>query len=598
MSVSIRTLALLFGLFLTFPSLGGASADNELQTQTAAQEQALLDSLDGADTTSTLASGLDTLVAGDSHNQHSQALLGELLPNASPEQKKFFDSISQTKKPVERDLMGAPPGNKRAAGFFFDMTDMLTGSVKGGAESSNASVSSKKAPAQTTELTAAQTELAAAMIMNGIGLTVNAAGLTGIASVFVEHGTLNKKSIEPLGDSIKKQDAAGKGTWLDKIFPGSDSEKESTGKSNTVSQALKAGSYKPPGEAYLPPSLTQAYAQRNPGSGWGQFAQGLGQLLGGDAPAAYKSLSKAVASGKDDVETRIPLATAANAVGLPGEALESVDKVFGDEKASAAQLDAARAQQMFAKRLLKQSGLGELDKKENLYSETPSPRSERRHEFQPRDEGEASSLAIVADRALRRGDFNKAVEFAGKARMLDPKNVRVTRIGARAMNKLKRYQEAIAYAEAGLRIQPGDGRSLMHKSFAESGLGEYSHAKESALDLLRASPRSALGHQLLARAQAGLGDRTGMLKTLAVGAALSPVLERQYKRALEVPEDEDASLLFSDGVIAASAVGVPGKKRRGRISGGTLAVSGVALVALFGLYGLKRSQERSPSGRV
>ena len=392
-------------------------------------------------------------------------------------------------------------------------------------------------------------------------------------------GILNEKSLTQIADQVQ-----------DKTL--------SAQKSSPETDAQPAGPSKKPAAAYLPPPVVDAFVARNPSNPWGNYAQGVQKSLSGDHQAAYKSLSKAIKLGKDDAETRVPHATAANAIGRPADALHSARKVLSTDPYN----EGAKAQEMFARRRLAEAGIDEASlndqfkpkRKEDLYEsegkdDLLATEDEQTEAF-ARSAGESNKLAIEAHQALRRGDSEGAIKLVREATQRDPENIRAMNIGARAFNQLKRYQNTLAITDTALELAPGNKESLMHRSFAESAVGDFAGGKESALALLRSQPKNALGFQLLARAQAGLGDREGMLKTLSVGATLNPVLERQYKRALEMPEDEDASLLFSDGVITAAAE-APGRSGR-RISKGTLAVSGLALFALFGLFGLKRSQSQ------
>ncbi len=345
-----------------------------------------------------------------------------------------------------------------------------------------------------------------------------------------------------------------------------------------------------PASSFLPPEVTRKMADRYPNDRWSQSADAYKNAMSGDAKGAYPRAKRAMDLGDRTPETVVTHAWSANQIGKPEEALVSARMLPRNQ--------AARAQEMFALSALRERVQLKEPKKiaEQKIPSKPFDPVARKSSPVSEREGESAKLTVAARSALRRKDYDGALEMVAEAREQDPDNVGAINVGAGALNQLKQYKKALSFTDAALEMAPGNGESLMHKSFAEAKIGDFKHAKESALGVLRSNPKSAMGYQLLARAQAGLGDREGMLRTLYRGSSLSPTLERQYKRALEVPEDEDASLLFSDGVITASAVDVPVRSRR--ISMGTLALSGVALFGLLGLYGLKRSQEPVSAGAL
>ncbi|MBI5595493.1 MAG: protein kinase [Elusimicrobia bacterium] len=177
----------------------------------------------------------------------------------------------------------------------------------------------------------------------------------------------------------------------------------------------------------------------------------------------------------------------------------------------------------------------------------------------------ANRYAAEARAAVKVGDNARAVERATKALEQDPDDARALNLRAAAFARMGRYSEAKADAERGLDLAAGYIPLLLTRSIAAARTGKPAEAKQSALEVLRKDARNPAALRLLAFAQAADRDREGMLATLRKADPADPAAAQALSRALTLPPEADATVLFSDAVLfgeaAAPLAAAPAPKR-------------------------------------
>jgi tRNA A-37 threonylcarbamoyl transferase component Bud32 len=152
-----------------------------------------------------------------------------------------------------------------------------------------------------------------------------------------------------------------------------------------------------------------------------------------------------------------------------------------------------------------------------------------------------------------------------------------------ASTKMRRYSDAVTDASAALALAPGNAAVLQVRSWAFSKMGKYQEGLSDAEMNLSRNPATSEAYQNKALALAGLNDRAGALEALRRSAALDPRFQNQLERALQLPQDQDMTLLFDDQ-YAAAAVPAPARtgKRFARLA--LLSAMGGLLIALAILH--------------
>jgi tetratricopeptide (TPR) repeat protein len=167
---------------------------------------------------------------------------------------------------------------------------------------------------------------------------------------------------------------------------------------------------------------------------------------------------------------------------------------------------------------------------------------------------QASAAATEnARHALVLKDYPLAVVHASKAIEFNAENAQALNYRAIAYNRMQRYNDAVTDASASLALAPGNAAALQTRSWAFSSQGQYREGLQDAESTLASDPRNAYAYQNKAFALAGMKDRPGMLDALRLSAALDARFKGQYERALQMPEDQDLTLLFSESAPAAAA---------------------------------------------
>ncbi|MBI5247846.1 MAG: protein kinase [Elusimicrobia bacterium] len=155
--------------------------------------------------------------------------------------------------------------------------------------------------------------------------------------------------------------------------------------------------------------------------------------------------------------------------------------------------------------------------------------------------------------ALYVKDYPTAHNLASQAITLNNANVQALNFRAIASNKMHRYNDAVTDASAALALAPGNGAVLQTRSWAFAKQGLFQEALKDAEDTLSRNPSDPYAYQNKAMALAGMKDRAGALEALARSAALDPRFKNRYERALQLPQDQDLSLLFDDETAASAA---------------------------------------------
>jgi tetratricopeptide (TPR) repeat protein len=167
---------------------------------------------------------------------------------------------------------------------------------------------------------------------------------------------------------------------------------------------------------------------------------------------------------------------------------------------------------------------------------------------------QASAAATEnARHALVLKDYPLAVVHASKAIEFNAENAQALNYRAIAYNRMQRYSDAVHDASAALSLAPGNAPALQTRSWAFAQQGQYREALQDAESTLASDPRNAYAYQNKAFALAGMKDRAGMLDALRLSAALDARFKGQYERALQMPQDQDLTLLFAESAPAAAA---------------------------------------------
>jgi serine/threonine-protein kinase len=161
-----------------------------------------------------------------------------------------------------------------------------------------------------------------------------------------------------------------------------------------------------------------------------------------------------------------------------------------------------------------------------------------------------------------------------------------------ALARQHRYAEALADAEAALRVDPKNQVGMNTRAAALNKLKRFADAAAQARAAIEANPNDANAYRNLAEALAGLGDRGGSLAALRRAAELDARFQPTLEQALQLPGDADLNLLFADDAPAGAAVAAArgsgaGVKRKwdfGFIAAAAAVGAGLLVVGLIPLF--------------
>ncbi|MEK7232467.1 MAG: protein kinase [Elusimicrobiota bacterium] len=194
----------------------------------------------------------------------------------------------------------------------------------------------------------------------------------------------------------------------------------------------------------------------------------------------------------------------------------------------------------------------------------------------------SASITIAASAALRVKDYPAAHQLASEAIGLNAANAQALNFRAIASNRMHRYNDAVTDASAALALAPGSAPALMTRSWAFAKQGNYQGALKDVEETLIRDPSNPYAYQNKALALAGMKDRFGALDALRRSAAIDPRFQNRLERALQMPQDQDLTMLFDDESSAAVAPQTQTGKRFARLV--LLSGMGGILIALAILH--------------
>lgn len=123
--------------------------------------------------------------------------------------------------------------------------------------------------------------------------------------------------------------------------------------------------------------------------------------------------------------------------------------------------------------------------------------------------------------AIGRGDTGSAIDILTKALREDPhRNPAMLHLRAVVYGRVNRWEEALADADAGLVIVPGDMTLLNMKALSENRTQRFAEELATAESMIELDPRNPWGYVNRAGARVGLGDRKAALVDIKRAAAL------------------------------------------------------------------------------
>ena len=200
----------------------------------------------------------------------------------------------------------------------------------------------------------------------------------------------------------------------------------------------------------------------------------------------------------------------------------------------------------------------------------------------------SASITKEAAAALHVKDYPTAHSLATQAIELNAGNAQALNFRAIASNRMHRYNDAVSDASAALALAPGNGAALQTRSWAFAKQGLFQEALKDAEDTLARDPANPYAYQNKAMALAGMKDRAGAIDALRRSAALDPRYQNRLERALQLPQDQDLSMLFDDESATPVTMGAsapppaPAGKRFARLA--VLSAMGGILIALAILH--------------
>ena len=169
----------------------------------------------------------------------------------------------------------------------------------------------------------------------------------------------------------------------------------------------------------------------------------------------------------------------------------------------------------------------------------------------------SATITRDAAMALRVKDYPTAHQLASQAIVLNNSNAQALNFRAIASNRMQRYTDAVTDASAALALAPGNAPALQTRSWAFAKQGLFQEALKDAEATLERDPSNPYAYQNKAMALAGMKDRTGALEALRRSAAIDPRFQNRLERALQMPQDQDLTLLFDDESASAAVATVP-----------------------------------------
>lgn len=169
----------------------------------------------------------------------------------------------------------------------------------------------------------------------------------------------------------------------------------------------------------------------------------------------------------------------------------------------------------------------------------------------------SASITKDAASALRVKDYPTAHQLASQAIELNAANAQAFNFRAIASNRMHRYNDAATDASAALALAPGNAPALQTRSWAFAKQGLFQEALKDAEDTLARDPSNPYAYQNKAMALAGMKDRAGTLDALRRSAALDPRFQNRLERALQLPQEQDLTMLFDDESAASTAAAPP-----------------------------------------
>jgi tetratricopeptide (TPR) repeat protein len=147
-------------------------------------------------------------------------------------------------------------------------------------------------------------------------------------------------------------------------------------------------------------------------------------------------------------------------------------------------------------------------------------------------------------------DLEAAAQYANKAVLEHPNDVKSLELLAEVDVKLSNWQEAKGVFDRLLAINPADTTALLGLGHSELGLRDYPASVATLQQLLKQEPTSILAHFYLARAYAGLGQQAAAAhetdlhnKLVEEAASVTPSDEREVEKATLL----EARQMLADG---------------------------------------------------
>ncbi len=338
----------------------------------------------------------------------------------------------------------------------------------------------------------------------------------------------------------------------------------------------------------------RVWVDNDPNDTGARFAYGDSSLRGGDYPEAEKHLRFALENGKADSRTLTAYGGAAygmkdfKTAALSARLALQLDP--SDRRAGALlKLSEGRVSQVRLPPIGEafQGAEGERDERGAPVAEGgPGLGAASAREIARRESGRglpgaqerSAELAKAAVSKLAVSDFAGSKEAASRALEEDPRNTQAFALRAMANNRLGLYEEARRDADEALLLSPKDTPSLLSRSLAFNRLKKHSPALEDSESVLERERRNVFAYLMKAYAHEGLHSREWMLSSLRAASSLSAAYEPLYKKALQIPTNQDALFLFERDLLPASPPAAP-KGRWPLYSLAAAAAAGLALIA-------------------
>ena len=334
----------------------------------------------------------------------------------------------------------------------------------------------------------------------------------------------------------------------------------------TYSDTLSLKSAAPPMELKVPAQAAEASWKAYPEDGAAPFILGVQKAWAGDHEAALPYYQAALDAGYDEPRSLTFAALTAAQVGQFQKAADWSGKALAEDPQGELSQQALAINKLSSGRLLDSTPAKQQPPPPSRYAPEeapPPPRPKNGASVAPSALELAGRYAAEARAAVKVGDHARAVERATRALEEDPDDARALNLRSAALVRMNRYEEARKDAERGLDLAAGYVPLLLTRAMAAGRVGKIAEAKENALEALRKDPKSLPALRLLAFSQAADRDREGMLATLRKAAPSDPVAAQVLSRALTLPDEADATVLFSDAVLfgEGGAPAAPAPKR-------------------------------------